>query len=184
MRAPACALLQWLWAAQAETTRANFDTRYPLHAYSALRTRLNGSPMGKRPAHPSSFFPIKRSKIHYMDMKKASIPGQESGRLNAALLLECLGCMQAYCDRAVRNCVYCNTIHIRSLSSQFPCACPVQASQTFFDEPVFALASKGRMKGGAPSSGLSRTSSKPQMKGRFAVLRSPPFAHQGEGQLC
>lgn len=63
-KAPACALLQWLWAAQAETTRANFDTRYPPRAYSALRTRLNGPPVRKRPAHQSSFFPTKRSNLH------------------------------------------------------------------------------------------------------------------------
>lgn len=36
------------WATQAETTRANFETRYP-HDFSAL---LNGPQIGKRAADP------------------------------------------------------------------------------------------------------------------------------------
>lgn len=55
---------------------------------------------------------------------------------------------------------------------KFPRVCRVQASQTLFDEPVFALASKGCMKGDHLGSGLSWTSSKPEMKGSIAVLRS------------
>jgi hypothetical protein len=53
MRAPP------LWATQAETTRANFDTRYHHHTYIALRTWLNKPPMGKRPVPPITFSPTK-----------------------------------------------------------------------------------------------------------------------------